>query len=236
MADRDGTAKPRISDSVAVLLPLPLAGPYDYAVPRHLDIRPGDVVTVPLGQNRRPAIVWGEACGEVASEKLKSIEAVLPCPPMTETMRRFIQWVSDYTLSPPGAVLRMALSVPDALYPPKPISLYRLAHDWPEKRAALRITPARKRIIERLQDGPALKKASLMAETDTGAGVVKALLDAGILALEQAEPEPPFARPNTSLDAPCLSEEQRHAVAGLTGDVKHGAFQSNRSGRCDRLR
>ena len=221
MADREETAKPEIADSVAVLLPLPLAGAYDYAVPAHLTVRPGDVVSVPIGRNRRPAVVWGAACGEVAAEKLKSIEAVLPCPPMTDTMRRFVQWVSDYTLSPPGAVLRMALSVPDALYPPKPVTLYHLAREP----AGLRMTPARQRIIGRLRDGAALDKATLTAETGTGAGVVKALSDAGVLAREQAAPEPPFATPDVSLAAPALSEEQRRAVAGLARDVKQAAFK-----------
>ena len=221
MADREETAKPEIADSVAVLLPLPLAGAYDYAVPAHLTVRPGDVVSVPIGRNRRPAVVWGTACGEVAAEKLKSIEAVLPCPPMTDTMRRFVQWVSDYTLSPPGAVLRMALSVPDALYPPKPVTLYRLGREP----AGLRMTPARQRIIGRLRDGATLDKATLTAETGTGAGVVKALSDAGVLAREQAAPEPPFATPDVSLAAPALSEEQRRAVAGLARDVKQAAFK-----------
>ena len=31
---------------------------------------------------------------------------------MTASLRRFVDWVAAYTLSPPGAVLRMAMSAP----------------------------------------------------------------------------------------------------------------------------
>ena len=39
---------------------------------------------------------------------------------MTESLRRFVDWVAAYTLAPPGAVLRMAMSAPAALEPPPP--------------------------------------------------------------------------------------------------------------------
>ena len=56
------TAKDR---RVAVLLPLPLAGAYDYRVPEGLDLAPGDFVSVPLGARERIGVVWGPGDGEV---------------------------------------------------------------------------------------------------------------------------------------------------------------------------
>ncbi|MEI7610017.1 MAG: hypothetical protein WCJ64_21755, partial [Rhodospirillaceae bacterium] len=44
---------------VAVLLPLPLQGPYDYRVPEGMDLNPGDYVEVPLGPRRVAGVVWG---------------------------------------------------------------------------------------------------------------------------------------------------------------------------------
>ena len=38
---------------IAVLLPLPLAGPYDYKVPDGLTVARGDIVAVPLGTRVR---------------------------------------------------------------------------------------------------------------------------------------------------------------------------------------
>ena len=98
---------------VSVLLPLPLSGAYDYRVPPHLVVAPGDIVTVPLGNRPVKGIVWGAGSGEVADQKLKDIKEVSDLPPVAEGLRRLIDWVASYTLSPPGAVLRMTLNVPE---------------------------------------------------------------------------------------------------------------------------
>ena len=41
--------------------------------------------------------------------RLKPVTARLDLPPMTAALRRFIDWIAAYTLSPPGEVLAMAL-------------------------------------------------------------------------------------------------------------------------------
>src|SRR5665213_680618 len=102
---------------VRVLLPLPLAGAYDYAVPAGFDLAPGDFVSVPLGARKLAGVVWGPSTDEIASEKVKPVAARLDAPPLSAELRALIDWVAAYTLAPPGAVLRMAMSVPDALEP-----------------------------------------------------------------------------------------------------------------------
>src|ERR1700688_2102532 len=109
---------------LAVLLPLPLAGAYDYGVPEGLALKAGDFVRVPLGSREAIGVVWGEASGEVALGKLKAVAARLDAPPLPEAERRFIDWVAHYTLSPPGVVLRMAMSAARALEPPPPVLAY----------------------------------------------------------------------------------------------------------------
>ena len=47
------TSPAELSARIAVLMPLPLDGAYDYAVPPGMVVAPGDFVTVPLGT--RPA-------------------------------------------------------------------------------------------------------------------------------------------------------------------------------------
>ena len=49
----------RSGDQVAVLLPLPLAGAYDYLVADGMTVAPGDFVEVPLGGRALPGVVWG---------------------------------------------------------------------------------------------------------------------------------------------------------------------------------
>ena len=87
---------------------------------------PGDFVAVPLGQRQLAGVVWGDALGDVANAKLKAIEEPLPAPPLPDELRRFIDWVANYTLSPAGAVLRMAMSVPDALVPMRALTGFAL--------------------------------------------------------------------------------------------------------------
>ena len=116
-----------IKRTVRVLLPLPLADAYDYSVPDGLEVVPGHFVIVPLGKRETVGVVWGEGSGEVAASKLRDIDQILPALPMADALRRFVDWVSAYTLAPPGAVLRMAMSVPSALEAPKTEIVYRAA-------------------------------------------------------------------------------------------------------------
>jgi len=112
-----------------VLLPLPLqAGAYDYRLPAGMEAPPGSFVVVPLGPRESVGVVWdGEPDPGLPARRLKDIRAVLDAPPMTESLRRFVDWVATYTIAPPGAVLRMAMSAPAALEPPAAKAGWQLA-------------------------------------------------------------------------------------------------------------
>ena len=129
--------------TVRVLLPLPLADAYDYSIPDGLDVAAGHFVVVPLGKRETVGVVWGEGSGEVPPEKLRDVVQVLPALPMADALRRFVDWVAAYTLAPPGAVLRMAMSVPSALEAPKSEIVYRAAPATDD--SALKLTAARRR-------------------------------------------------------------------------------------------
>lgn len=65
----------------------------------------------PLGRRETVGVVWdGAPNGEVPDARLRPLAAVLPLPPFSPAMRRFIDWVAAYTLAAPGAVLAMALA------------------------------------------------------------------------------------------------------------------------------
>ena len=80
---------PRI---VAVLLPIPAAGPYSYAVPDGMHLSAGDHVQVPLGPRQVDAVVWGEAGGEFDPKKLREVSVRFDCPPLSAEMRQFVDW------------------------------------------------------------------------------------------------------------------------------------------------
>ena len=167
---------------VRVLLPLPLGGAYDYAAAPELALSPGDFVRVPLGPRDVAGVVWDGAAGNVSEAKLKHVAERLPAPALKEELRRFIEWVANYTLAPAGAVLRMAMSVPDALVPARGRIVFALAEAG---RAALgggnSATPARRRVLEVLASGPPLPAMELARQAACGAGVVRALAAAGLI-------------------------------------------------------
>ena len=210
--------------TVRVLLPLPLADAYDYSVPDEIEVAPGYFVVVPLGKRETVGVVWGEGSGEVAPEKLRDILQVLPALPMAEPLRRFVDWVSAYTLSPPGAVLRMAMSVPSALEAPRTELIYRAADSATDD--TLKLTAARKRVLAALQDGPAMPAAELAHLAGVGTSVVKTMAAAGLLEALERTMRRSFPRPDGSRDGHELSAEQKASADALVEKVKAHAFSA----------
>lgn len=208
---------------IAVLLPLPLAGAYDYALPQGLAVAAGDFVQVPLGSREVVGVAWGPATGEIAPEKLKPIRARLDSPPLPDAERRFIVWVAHYTLTPPGAVLRMAMSVSAALGPPKFLTAYaRSAKSLDE--LGIKLTPARKRVLSILVDGPPRVALELAREAGVGTSVVRALAEAGALETVELRPRPPFEPPDLSRPGVEHSPDQEAAARQLGKRVTDGGF------------
>ena len=225
-SDREGrSASARPSKlppaTVAVLLPLPLDRAYDYAVPEELaaDIAPGSFVRVPLGRVERIGVVWGEGEGEVEPARLKPVTAVLESPPMTEPLRRLIDWAADYTLAQRGAVLRMAMSVPAAVEPPPMRTAYRRGQD-----EAPRMTEARSRVLALLQDGPPRTAAEIARKANVGTAVVRGLAALGAVEAVSVREVSAFGRPDTRRAGPILSDAQADAANALREAVAAGEF------------
>ncbi len=211
----------------SVLLPLPLAGAYDYLAPHGVVLQPGDFVAAPLGNNAFLGVVWGEATGEVAAAKLKRIGERLDVPPMTPSLRRLVDWVAAYTVTPPGAVLRMAMSVGDALYPARALTGYALTE---RGRVALDAEPpptrARKRVLQALADGPPAPAIDLARRAGCGPGVVRALVGLGLVETVALPGRPPRALPDWRRPGALLSSAQEIAAAELVAKVKQGGFST----------
>ena len=131
---------------VAVLVPTPAETPYTYALPAGMNAPAGAIVQVPLGPRMVAGVVWDRGAGAVDPRKIRPVSQVFDCPPLTADMRRFIDWVAAWTLSPPGMVARMALRAPAAFEPEAPLEGLRLTAIRPD-----RMTAARARIISIIQ-------------------------------------------------------------------------------------
>jgi primosomal protein N' (replication factor Y) len=218
--------RPEPVERVSVLLPLPLSGAYDYGVPDGAEVAPGDFVVAPLGRRSVVGVVWDKPLGEegaepVPKERLREIEERLPAPPMPETLRRFVEWVASYTVAPWGAVLRMAISAPAALLPPKPVLAARAA-DAPLEEFGLKLTPARARIVRLLADGMPRVLSEIADEAGVGVGVVRQMLSAGALEQVEMPPPPPFAAPDPRRPGNDLSAAQEDAALQLRETIGAG--------------
>src|SRR3712207_9506799 len=91
-----GTAPVARAPRVRVLLPLPLAGAYDYRAPTMGRAQPGDFVVAPLNQREVIGVVWDREGNSseppLPDARLKPVAATLAVPPMTASLRRFVGW------------------------------------------------------------------------------------------------------------------------------------------------
>ncbi|HEY7992064.1 MAG TPA: primosomal protein N' [Stellaceae bacterium] len=208
---------------VRVLLPLPLAGAYDYAVPPGMNVAAGDFVSVPLGARRVAGVVWGQATDEVDAKKVKPIAARLAAAPMSDELRQLIDWVAAYTLSAPGAVLRMAMSVPEALEAERNLVGYGIGETG---RAALadeaaKLSAPRRRVLTEASHAPGTA-ADLARRGACGAGVVKGLTRAGLLEPVELPRRAPLEPPDWRLPGPTLSSAQDVAATELLAKLGQG--------------
>ena len=193
-----------------VLLPYPFAGPFDYRVPPDMQLEPGDVVLVPLNNREEVGVVWDAPADQaVPAYKLKSVIGRLDTPPMGESLRRFVDWIAAYTLSPPGEVMAMALRVVSGTM--RPVVRYRRADPPP----TVRITPPRQRVLDALVRQEPRLAADLLREAGISAAVLRGMTEAGLVVAETAAPDAPFRRPDPEHPGPGLSSNRHQEEATL---------------------
>jgi primosomal protein N' (replication factor Y) len=212
--------QPRVVD---VLVPVALDHTYSYRVPPDLALAPGDLVTVPLGPRIATGVVWADNAepNPRLHNRLKDIDEKLDIPPLKPELRRFVDWVSDYTLSPRGMVLRMTLRMGEHLGPERLRIGVRIVGAAPE-----RMTAARKRVLDLLADGMARGKGEAAQEAGVSIGVIDGLIDAGTLEPFILPPEPVAKAPDPDFIQPDFSSAQRAAADALLETVRAGGYSA----------
>ncbi|MEF2072096.1 primosomal protein N' [Consotaella aegiceratis] len=207
--------------AVPVMVPLPVDRAYSYSVPEGMAVRPGAIVQVPLGPRQVAGIVWDGECDAVDPKKLRPITHVFDCPPLDASMRRFVDWVADYTLSPPGLVARMALRAPAAFDPEPWIEGLRPTDVTPE-----RMTAARRRVLEAAVEAPAWSRSGLAHAAGVSSTVVDGLLKLGAFETVRLPPPPAVAAPDTGYGRADLNDDQSVAAGQLVDAVAEGDFST----------
>ena len=209
---------------VSVLVPYPVDKAYDYIVPPDITVQAGDYVSVPLGNREIPAVVWGEASGDVKPKKLKAVISKSDLDPMPAVHRKFIDWVANYTVSMKGSVLKMALSAPAGLTPSKPARGFRRNTDqaMPPK-----LTPQRQKVMEVMADGQTRIASEVADMARCSAAVVRGMADKGLLEEVSIYNPAPCLNPNPEGHLAELSEDQQMVADELCDDVKSGMFSAS---------
>ncbi len=138
---------------------------------------------------------------------------------MREPLRRFIDWLAAWTLSPRGMVLRMAIRAPEfAGSEPVRVGLRRAGPP------PARMTPARARVLAALDGSATLSKRALAEASGCSSGVIDGLVDEGTIETVALPGDPLAPPPDPDAGELRLEGQQAEAAAALAAAVEAKAF------------
>src|SRR4051794_20459449 len=196
-------------------------GPLDYRVPYGMTVEPGSIVVAPLGPRQMLGVVWEPErlqTEEVGDNRLRPLIHAYDVPPLTEPLRRLIEWTADYYLAPIASVLRMTLASTSALERGRTVTEYRATGRVPE-----RLTEQRRQALEGIGERQGLVRELAMIGGVSDA-VVRGLVKAGAIEAVEVSLDDPYAEPDPDHGPPELDPDQRAAAAELVASVRAGDF------------
>jgi primosomal protein N' (replication factor Y) (superfamily II helicase) len=205
--------------TVDVLIPVALDHTYSYRVPDGMELAPGDLVRVQLGTRECTGVVWVDnpTPSPRLDNRLKDVTAKLDIPPLRFELRKFIDWVAGYTLSPRGMVARMALRMGEHLGAERLRVGIRLAGPPPQ-----RMTAARARVLKLLADGLAHGRSDAAHEAGVSISVIDGLIDEGTLEVLELPAAPVASPPDPAYAVPDFTAAQANAAAALRDSMRSG--------------
>ena len=202
----------------SVLIPLPVPEAFDYEIPDGVEVARGDQVAVPLGPRLIRGVVSEARETTGTNRRLKAIDHVLDEPRLPERTVDFVEWAARWTLSAPGEMASAALK---GLRAPRPRPERRVRRVG--DRSPVRPTPARTAVLEALgrksMPGPDLARAA-----GVSSGVVKGLLDEGVLETIEIEAIAAFDPPDPDHAPAALNPDQAAAAEAVADAVTAGGF------------
>ncbi|UMM63880.1 primosomal protein N' [Aristophania vespae] len=230
VAQKESEKKFRLS----VLVPRPFSGPLDYVCSQPL--APGTIVQVPLGRKEIMGCVWDADWRDVLppdfrparSQKFFDLARLKPilhviegAPIVPESLRRFIDWLSAYTLNAPGQVLAITLRVPLSGGMRPGLGWLLTKEPFP---ATLRLTPSRRAVIEAASSVEPQSTVELSEKSGASSAVIRGLAAQGILKETALKPEISFKKPDPFFHETLLSEDQKRSAQSLCERVKEQKF------------
>ena len=208
-----------MAQTVGVLLPLPFDKPFDYTVDFAVQI--GQIVEVPFGKEKQIGVVWSlESTSELEQGKIKAIIKAFDFPPLSLQMIEFIKWVARYNMAPLGSVLKMVISVRSVFEPSPLTTLYTLSGKTLAE-AKLKNSDARWHVMDLLKHAPYTRQ-EIAAGAGVSQGVIKPMIDAGVLVPIYVENKKEFTEPIGDYVKVDLTAEQTKAAELLCRKVGAG--------------
>ncbi|MGV9008267.1 primosomal protein N' [Brevundimonas sp.] len=202
----------------SVLIPLPVPEAFDYEVPEGLELVRGDQVAVPLGPRLMRGIVAEARETTGSNRRLKAIDHLLDDPRLPERTVDFVEWAGRWTLSAPGEMAAAALK---GLRAPRPRAERRVRRVG--ERMPARPTAARTAVLEALGER-AVVGADLARTAGVSSGVIKGLVDEGVLEIVEIEAFAAFDAPDPDHAPAALNADQAAAAQAIGEAVAGGGF------------
>lgn len=200
---------------LSVLFPT-RGGCFDYQSETALSV--GCFVRAPFGRKEVVGVVWPHRPDmSVPESKLKTITEKADLPPLPNETIRFVDWVSDYTLSPRGLVLKMAL-VPDVEKQSKSPILFE---EPAPTLSDVSFSPAQRRAVDELSGRIGAGFSVSVLDGVTGSGKTEVYFEAIAQAL-QSEGQVLVLLPEITLTAEWLTRFQQRF--GTQPAVWHSAL------------
>ena len=200
---------------LSVLFPTP-NGCYDYL--SETDFSAGQIVSAPFGRRQEVGVIWPTPPDlSVPELKLKRVQSALNLSPLPAESLRFIDWVSRYTLSPLGLILKMAL-IPDL----DKESRTPLTFDLPTLGSpTITFSPAQQKAIDTLTKTVTEGFSTTLLDGVTGSGKTEVYFEA-IAAALKTEGQVLVLLPEITLTSAWLSRFQKRF--GVLPAVWHSAL------------
>jgi primosomal protein N' (replication factor Y) len=154
-----------------------------------------------------------------SNRQLKAVSERVDEPRLPPGTLKFVEWAARWSVAAPGDSLAIALR---GLRAPKPGPTRSLVATGEQPAKS---TPARERVLE-VAVAPWPSAAALAQAAGVSSGVVKALIEEGVLTwVESLEPAA-FPQPDPKHTTPSLNPSQAAAAASLNAMVDAGGFQA----------
>ncbi len=205
-------------DIVEVVLPRYVREGFDYSVPEGMVVRQGSYVIIPLGKKELVGVVWGAGKSGLSREKCKPIIKVAEhIEPMSPEMLAFITWVAWYNCAAIGMVLKMSLSVPDAIMLPEMETIYDMGNADDD----FRLTPARENVMSYIKEHGASSAKAIKESSGASKAIIDGLVKSGALVTQERFKQ--FHSPQShQAEKPSLTQTQELAAKVLRSRIGEG--------------